>query len=726
MDIPEAIAIKDGGLCNQTTGLPWIERDGYPSSDDHDTVKLRAMIDTIETLTLAWWFTRHTNSARASGYLDASLRVFRSWFLNETTRMNPNMVYAEGLPGKYDGAATGLIHMTRRAALFNDCAELFRHSQAWTTVDETAWQLWMSAWLKWITTHEWGILEAELNNRGNHATWMWVHTIAMAKAAGWQKLALDWASRVQAGFPSALVNQIEPSGRLPTAAARPTGAVYSMFALTAIFKLGRVIDAICRDWQCDGEATFKWDAPTSLTAAQESPRWVVLQRATTTCGKLLNPFYKNDCSGAAGCETFTVNETACRQACLATGNLAAQRNGTSCNAFSLSYVNGVPVACYLRACFEQGDGISRTTPRPVTSSSLWQKQVYVLPPQAGTGSVRRAVDYLLPYANGTKNWRADHPRQMSWEGGDWRDLAPILHQAAQVFGEQSYAASIPSITQSKIADFGAEWLKNKIHLVQPLDLCSEGEEIFGEYFDIIAGSNGGSWVTGRVQPRANMRGNLEDWSFSLASAGSGNHCASNFVSWIALFMALTHTHTHTHTNTHKHTRYTLNLDVVHDGMSVPCAGAVFELVNQRDTKGRLFGNFRVASGATIGASGTSYDLSVELRDQAGAFVGCRKIAILSVDETVLSKVGTRVMANLRGNSRSCTMHVSPLSLANSRVQSSNLHHRSLFRNSMCTTIFSWHPEVSFIDLNCFLSLNLLTYYCPQVVGYNPIQDVCGS
>ena len=78
------------------------------------------------------------------------------------------------------------------------------------------------------------------------------------------------------------------------------------------------------------------------------------------------------------------------------------------------------------------------------------------------------MNYLIPYANGTKDWRSDHPNQMSWEGGDWRNFAPILHQAALVFGEQSYAALIPSIKQDRFADFGAEWLKDKIHLVQPL------------------------------------------------------------------------------------------------------------------------------------------------------------------------------------------------------------------------------------------------------------------
>ena len=84
-----------------------------------------------------------------------------------------------------------------------------------------------------------------------------------------------------------------------------------------------------------------------------------------------------------------------------------------------------------------------------------------------------------------------------------------------------------------------------------------------------------------------------------------------------------------------------------------CAGGIFELVNQHDTEGRVFGNLRVANGETIGAAGTSYNFTVELRNEAGAFIGCRSIEILSVNETVLSKVGARVKAYLRANSRFC-------------------------------------------------------------------------
>ena len=388
--------------------------------------------------------------------------------------MNPNLNYGERLPGVFDGAASGVIHLTRRGAIYSDCAELLRHSQSWTDEDEMAWQQWIVSWLEWLTTHEFGIIESDAPNRGNHATWMWVHTLAMAKAAGWQRLALNWMSRLQFGFPTALVTQIESTGKMPTEAARPTGAVYAMFGLTAIFKLGTVVDSICRDWECSNATKFKWDSPTSLSASQETARWLVLQEATTDCADKLSEYadtvFKKSCDVPDCVQLVDLNEETCRNRCLAVGKEERQHNGTSCNTINLRYNRGVADECYFRGCRTHGDGASwtkREEPSPSTGL-LWQKHAYLLPPKEGTGSVRRAVNYLIPYANGTKDWRSDHPNQMSWEGGDWRNFAPILHQAALVFGEQSYAVLIPSIKQDRFADFRAEWLKDKIHLVQPL------------------------------------------------------------------------------------------------------------------------------------------------------------------------------------------------------------------------------------------------------------------
>ena len=63
--------------------------------------------------------------------------------------------------------------------------------------------------------------------------------------------------------------------------------------------------------------------------------------------------------------------------------------------------------------------------------------------------------------------------------------------------------------------------QNVVNLVLPVQLCSgrDGEEVLGGYFDIVAGARAGSWVSGRLQPVANMFGNVSSWSFSLSRPG---------------------------------------------------------------------------------------------------------------------------------------------------------------------------------------------------------------
>ena len=80
-------------------GLPYISRDGIsnPELEKLDRPKLSSMAMAVTTLSLAWYFSDDEK------YAQKATELIHVWFLDKSTRMNPNLNYAQIVPGKYDG-----------------------------------------------------------------------------------------------------------------------------------------------------------------------------------------------------------------------------------------------------------------------------------------------------------------------------------------------------------------------------------------------------------------------------------------------------------------------------------------------------------------------------------------------------------------------------------------------------------------------------------------------
>lgn len=88
-------------------GLPWIRKDGeinpMTRGSNVDDPGKDKMISNVKNLSLAFLFSNHVV------YAEKTKELIRVWFLEESTRMNPNLDYAQGVPGKSDGRGFGII-----------------------------------------------------------------------------------------------------------------------------------------------------------------------------------------------------------------------------------------------------------------------------------------------------------------------------------------------------------------------------------------------------------------------------------------------------------------------------------------------------------------------------------------------------------------------------------------------------------------------------------------
>jgi len=216
---------------NTTNGLPYLQRDGETNPNNFVAHRqaIRQLSDAVAALGAAYKITGEDRYAKKSAEL---LQVF---FLDEATRMNPNLQYAQAVPGVSAGRGIGIID-TLHLVEIPKAIEAMEKSPAFTPEVDTGLKKWFTDYVNWMTTSKNGQDEAKAGN--NHAVAFWLQVAVFAEFTGDEKNLAECRRRFKEIF---VPVQMAADGSFPAELRRTKPYGYSIFQLDNMVTLCQVL-----------------------------------------------------------------------------------------------------------------------------------------------------------------------------------------------------------------------------------------------------------------------------------------------------------------------------------------------------------------------------------------------------------------------------------------------------------------------------------------------------
>ncbi len=203
---------------------PYIQRDGMSNPanfTDHRKMMIR-LSQIVGQLASAYKITGDEK------YVRQAFIHLKAWFADTSTRMNPSLLYAQAIKGRFTGRGTGIIDTIH----FIEVAQSILVMEKAKCVDKqllSAIKSWFSEYIEWLMTHRYSI--DEMNAKNNHAT-CWVMQVAeFARLTGDEKIVEFCRQRYRDII---LPDQMASDGSFPQELRRTKPYGYSLFNLDAM------------------------------------------------------------------------------------------------------------------------------------------------------------------------------------------------------------------------------------------------------------------------------------------------------------------------------------------------------------------------------------------------------------------------------------------------------------------------------------------------------------
>ena len=210
---------------------PYVRRDGCTNPDNfvqhrHAMIRFSRIVGNLTSAYLL------TGDER---YAEPVLAHVRAWFIDDSTRMNPNLLYAQAIKGVATGRGIGIIDTIHLIEVVQSLLRLREAGLVPSDVDAGVCK-WFADYIGWLTTHPYGV--DEMNAKNNHGT-CWAMQVAMfAKYIGDKERMKFCADRFKNVL---IVNQMAYDGSFPQELDRTKPYGYSLFNLDAMATICQIL-----------------------------------------------------------------------------------------------------------------------------------------------------------------------------------------------------------------------------------------------------------------------------------------------------------------------------------------------------------------------------------------------------------------------------------------------------------------------------------------------------
>lgn len=210
---------------------PYIRKDGLTNPENFTAHRdvLRNFSIQVPVLVAAYLFTGNRL------YTEHAIKHLRAWFINGSTKMNPNLKYAQAIKGVTSGRGIGIIDTIHLVEIVQAIMILEKYGLI-PIVDLKEIKNWFSNYNDWLFNDQFGLDERD--NGNNHSTCWNMQVSQFAKFVNDQE-KLEYCRN---HFKEVLLpNQMEHDGSFPLELKRTKPYGYSLFNLDAMIMVVQIL-----------------------------------------------------------------------------------------------------------------------------------------------------------------------------------------------------------------------------------------------------------------------------------------------------------------------------------------------------------------------------------------------------------------------------------------------------------------------------------------------------